>query len=125
MTLAGWLQIALFAAIVGLLTRPLGGYLAQVYTGQRTLIAAAASLPLKPRSIVLRASSRRPNRAGTGTQSPFWSFTPPGLSRSMGFLRLQSILPLNPQAMTAVAPGSGFEHGGQLRHQHQLAVLRR
>jgi len=33
MTVAGWLQIALFAAVVGLLTRPLGGYLARVYAG--------------------------------------------------------------------------------------------
>ncbi len=36
MTVIGWLQIALFAAIVGILTRPLGGYLARVYAGQRT-----------------------------------------------------------------------------------------
>jgi K+-transporting ATPase ATPase A chain len=32
------LEIALFAAIVGLLTRPLGGYLARVYAGDRTLL---------------------------------------------------------------------------------------
>jgi K+-transporting ATPase ATPase A chain len=34
----GWLQIGLFVAIVGLLTRPLGGYLARVYAGERTLL---------------------------------------------------------------------------------------
>jgi K+-transporting ATPase A subunit len=34
MTSIGWLQIALLAAIVGLLTRPLGGYLARVCLGR-------------------------------------------------------------------------------------------
>jgi potassium-transporting ATPase potassium-binding subunit len=38
MTVAGWQQIALFTAIIGLLTRPLGGYLARVYAGERTLL---------------------------------------------------------------------------------------
>ena len=38
MTTTGWLQIALFAALVGLLTRPVGGYLAQVYSRERTLL---------------------------------------------------------------------------------------
>jgi potassium-transporting ATPase potassium-binding subunit len=38
MTLIGWLQIALFAVIIALLTRPLGGYLARVYAGERTLL---------------------------------------------------------------------------------------
>jgi potassium-transporting ATPase potassium-binding subunit len=38
MTLVGWLQIAVFMTAIGLLTRPLGGYLARVYSGQRTLL---------------------------------------------------------------------------------------
>ena len=38
MTTIGWLQIALFAALVGLLTRPVGGYLARVYNRERTLL---------------------------------------------------------------------------------------
>ena len=43
MTLIGWLQIAIFMAAIGLLTRPLGGYLARVYSGQRTLLQAVIS----------------------------------------------------------------------------------
>ena len=34
----GWEQIGLLALLVGLLVRPLGGYLARVYTGERTLL---------------------------------------------------------------------------------------
>ena len=38
MTIVGWLQIALFIVIVGLMVRPLGGYLARVYAGERTFL---------------------------------------------------------------------------------------
>ena len=38
MTLTGWVEIVVFIAIIGLLTRPLGGYLAKVYAGERTLL---------------------------------------------------------------------------------------
>jgi K+-transporting ATPase ATPase A chain len=38
MTIASWLQIAVFVAIVGLLTRPLGGYLARIYAGERAFL---------------------------------------------------------------------------------------
>jgi len=37
MTFVGWLQIAVFMTAIGLLTHPLGGYLARVYSGQREL----------------------------------------------------------------------------------------
>jgi len=38
MTLAGWGEIIVFIAIIGLLTRPVGGYLARVYAGERTFL---------------------------------------------------------------------------------------
>jgi hypothetical protein len=38
--------------------------------------------------------------------------------------RLQAVLPLNPQACRRGA-GFGAQHRDQLRHQHQLAGLRR
>ncbi|MGH6869559.1 MAG: potassium-transporting ATPase subunit KdpA, partial [Methylocella sp.] len=38
MTTNGWLQIALFGAIVIAITRPLGGYMARVFAGERTFL---------------------------------------------------------------------------------------
>lgn len=38
MTIFGWRQIALYVALVLLVTRPLGGYLARVATDERTLL---------------------------------------------------------------------------------------
>jgi K+-transporting ATPase ATPase A chain len=39
-------------------------------------------------------------------------------------LRLQGVLPLNPEGLGGVPPRAGLQHGGELRHQHQLAGLR-
>jgi K+-transporting ATPase ATPase A chain len=38
MTFNGWLQIVLFAVLVVLLTKPFGGYMTRVFTGERTLL---------------------------------------------------------------------------------------
>jgi K+-transporting ATPase ATPase A chain len=43
MTVVGWLQIATFMAVIGFLTRPLGAYLARVYSGKRTLLQPVIS----------------------------------------------------------------------------------
>ena len=40
-------------------------------------------------------------------------------------LRLQHLLPLNPQGLGAAQPAPGVQHRRQLHHQHQLAELRR
>ena len=40
-------------------------------------------------------------------------------------LRLQGVLPLNPQEFAGNTPDSGVRYGGQLRHEHELAELRR
>jgi K+-transporting ATPase ATPase A chain len=38
MSVVGWAQIGLLALLISLLVRPLGGYLARVYTGERTML---------------------------------------------------------------------------------------
>ena len=39
MTINGWIQIALFCAVVLALARPLGGYMTRVFTGERTFLS--------------------------------------------------------------------------------------
>ena len=39
MTLNGWLQIALYCAIVTALVKPLGGYMTRVFAGEPTLLS--------------------------------------------------------------------------------------
>jgi K+-transporting ATPase ATPase A chain len=38
MTIIGWIQIAVFAAIIVALAKPLGGYMTRVFTGERTFL---------------------------------------------------------------------------------------
>jgi len=103
MTLNGWAQIALFCGLVLLLTRPLGGYLDNVMAGRRTLLSPV----LRP---VERGFYRLAGIDPSEEQS-WWVY-----ARAMvvfhivGFaflyllLRVQDLLPLNPQGMSAVAP---------------------
>ena len=39
MTINGWIQIAIFCAIVVALVKPLGGYMTRVFNGDRTLLS--------------------------------------------------------------------------------------
>jgi K+-transporting ATPase ATPase A chain len=103
MTSAGWLQIALFTAIVGLLTRPLGGYLARVYAGERTL-ARLLFWPIE--EALYRLAGVRPEVEQTwlGYAVSFVVFHALGIVTLYALLRLQAFLPLNPQELTGVAP---------------------
>jgi len=39
MTANGWIQIAIFCAVVIAVTRPLGGYMTRIFNGERTLLS--------------------------------------------------------------------------------------
>jgi K+-transporting ATPase ATPase A chain len=103
MTLNGWAQIALFCGLVLLLTRPLGGYLDNVLAGRRTLLSPV----LRP----IEHGFYRLAGIDPAEEQSWWVY-----ARAMivfhivGFaflyllLRLQDLLPLNPQGMSAVAP---------------------
>jgi K+-transporting ATPase ATPase A chain len=103
MTFNGWVQIALFCVVVLLLTRPVGGYLDAVMAGRRTLL----SLVLVP---VERGFYRLAGIKPDEDQS--WRlycrdmliFHIAGYVVLYLLLRLQGVLPLNPQAMAAVPP---------------------
>jgi len=102
-TVPGWLQIALFAAVVGLITRPLGGYLARVYAGERTLLRPL----LGPVELaVYRAGGIKPDAEQTWYRYAvgFLVFHAFGIIALYLLLRLQSVLPLNPQNLPDVSP---------------------
>ena len=103
MTTIGWLQIVVFAAVVGLLTRPLGGYLADVYSGRRT--------PLRPLLGPVEAAVYRMAGVKPDTEQSWYAYTlsfllfhAVGLVALYALLRLQASLPLNPGKMPEVAP---------------------
>jgi K+-transporting ATPase ATPase A chain len=103
MTLNGWAQIALFCGLVLLLTRPLGGYLDNVMAGRRTLLSPV----LQP---VERGFYRLAGIDPAEEQS-WWVYARAmivfhivGFAFLYALLRLQDLLPLNPQGLSGVAP---------------------
>jgi len=107
MTLNGILQISIFLAVLILLVKPLGGYMARVYQGERTFLERVLA-PLE--RLIYRWSGIDPD------QEMDWKvyavamllFNFLGLLAVYALQRLQFLLPLNPQGLAAVSPDSAF-----------------
>jgi K+-transporting ATPase ATPase A chain len=107
MTVNGWLQIALFCAIVIALVKPLGWYMTRVMAGERTFLSPV----LRPVERLLYAGAGIDER-----QEQHWltytlamlAFNAAGFVLLFGLQRLQGLLPLNPMQMGAVSPDSAF-----------------
>jgi potassium-transporting ATPase potassium-binding subunit len=103
MSWVGWLQIALFTVVVAITVRPLGGYMMRVFTGQE--IAFGRFLVPVERGIY-RLAGIDP------TAEQEWyvyalallAFNAIGVVALYALLRLQGLLPLNPQHFDAVDP---------------------
>ena len=103
MTAFGWVEIALFTALVGLLTRPLGGYLARVYAGERTLLQPLIG-PIEATIYRIAGTDPALEQSWYRYAVSLLVFHAFGIIALYGLLRLQSGLPLNPQELPAVAP---------------------
>ena len=123
-TAQGWLQIAFYVAVLTALTPLLGGYMARVYSGR----ARAARPRARPgRALLYRrsASTRTASRTGRPTRARC------RLQRRLLagvlylILRTQGIQPVQPRGLRLGALGRHLQHHLLVRHQHELAVLRR
>ena len=103
MTLNGWAQIALFCGLVLLLTRPLGGYLDNVMAGRRTLLSPVL-LPVERGFYRLAGIDPAEEQSWWVYARAMLVFHIVGFAFLYLMLRLQDLLPLNPQGMSAVAP---------------------
>src|SRR6185437_1045458 len=107
MTLIGWLQIALYCAVIVALVRPLGGYLTRVFDGERTFLSPA----LRPVEGVLYrlggVDATREQHWTTYTVSMLL-FHVGGFVILYSLMRLQAGLPFNPAGQSAVAPDLSF-----------------
>jgi len=103
MTIFGLLQIALLVAVLAALTRPLGGYLARVYAGERTMLRPL----LEPvETAIYRLAGVEPGREQNWYRyaASFLLFHACGTLALYAVLRLQAALPFNSQSLPAVAP---------------------
>jgi len=107
MTLNGWLQIAFFLAAVAFVTPLLGGYMARLFTRQRTFIDPVIR-PLE--RLVYRVTGVDETREMRWTEyaTALLLFSVVSLLVLYALQRLQGRLPFNPQGFAAVPPALAF-----------------
>ena len=107
MTFNGFLQIAIYLIVLVLLAKPLGGYMARVYQGERTVLGRALS-PVE--RLIYRLIGVNPEQElGWKTYTvAVLLFSVFGILFLYVLQRLQGFLPLNPQGFGAVSPDSSL-----------------
>src|SRR4051794_1875676 len=95
MTLNGWIQIALFCAVVLALVKPLGWYMARVFNGERTFLSPVLA-PVERGLYRAAGIDARQEQTWLGYGLAMLGFHVLGFLLLYGVLRLQDLLPLNP-----------------------------
>ena len=103
MSLNGWLQIALFIAVILLLAKPMGSYMTRVFERRRTWLDPVL-VPCE--RLLYRLTGVDPDEEMRWTQYAvaMLIFSASTLLLTYIIQRLQRVLPLNPQHLAAVSP---------------------
>jgi K+-transporting ATPase ATPase A chain len=108
MQASGWLQFALYIFALGLITKPMGLYLVQVLDVNGRTWLDPVLRPLERGTF--RVMGIRPNEEHNWKQYTLAMllFSLVGCVFTYAILRLQHLLPLNPQKLAAVSPDLAF-----------------
>ena len=107
MTITGWVQIALFSAVVILITRPLGGYMTRVFNGERTFLSPVLR-PMERAVYWCCGIDEKEEQHWLTYAVAMLLFSIVGFLTLYPLQRLQWYLPFNPQSQTGVEPSSAF-----------------
>ena len=104
MTVSGWLQIAFYSIVLLLITKPLGIYVLKVYDGSLTWLGPVER-------VLYRAAGVDPDEDQHWTRytASMLIFSAASMLLTYAALRLQHLLPLNPQGLAAVPDRQAFE----------------
>jgi K+-transporting ATPase ATPase A chain len=103
MTANGWLQFAIYSAILLATVRPVGIYLARVLEGERTWLDPV----LRPiERLIYKLSGVKPDKEMNWREYAFavLGFSAVSMLMTYAIERLQNFLPWNPQKLAAVGP---------------------
>ncbi|MBX9469116.1 MAG: potassium-transporting ATPase subunit KdpA [Rhizobium sp.] len=137
MTTVGWLQISLLFLAVLLVIKPLGLYMARVFSGERTFLSPVLG---RVERDLYRVSGINPEKEQSwlGYTLAMLTFSLAGFLALYAMLRLQAYLPLNPQGFPGLPSDLAFNtavsfvtntnwqnYGGEttLSHFSQMAGL--
>ena len=107
MTLNGWAQIAIYAVLLILLTKPLGGYMTRVFNGERTWLSPALR-PLEVGLYRICGVDEAEEQHWISYAIAMLAFSFVGFAILYGIQRLQGRLPLNPESFGAETPDLSF-----------------
>ncbi|MBD0417060.1 potassium-transporting ATPase subunit KdpA [Oryzicola mucosus] len=107
MTLVGWLQISLLFLAVLLVIKPLGLYMARVFSGERTFLSPVLG---RMERDLYRVSGISPEKEQSwlGYTLAMLTFSLAGFLALYAMLRLQAYLPLNPQGFPGLPSDLAF-----------------
>jgi K+-transporting ATPase ATPase A chain len=107
MTANGWFQIALFLTLILAVTKPLGVFMARVFNREKTFLDPVIR-PLEHLLYRVTGVDETHDMAWTEYAFCMLLFSAVSMLLLYGILRLQQLLPWNPQKFAAVAPGLAF-----------------
>ncbi|MCF3641860.1 potassium-transporting ATPase subunit KdpA [Rhizobium sp. TRM95111] len=107
MSLIGWLQIGLLFLAVLVVVKPLGLYMAQVFSGERTFLSPVLA-PVERGLYRLSGVDERKEQGWLAYTLAMLAFSMAGFVALYAILRLQAVLPLNPQGFSNVPPDLAF-----------------
>jgi K+-transporting ATPase ATPase A chain len=107
MTFNGWLQIAIYCAIIVAITAPLGGYMTRVFNGERTLLSPLLR-PIERAIYWVCGVSEADEQHWVVYAVAMLAFSLAGFVSLYALQRLQNYLPFNPQHFPAVGEHLAF-----------------
>jgi K+-transporting ATPase ATPase A chain len=107
MTFNGWAQIIVFCFVVILLTKPLGGYMTRVFSGERTFLSPVLG-PVERGFYRVAGIDERQEQHWLSYTAAIMLFHISGFIILYALLRLQGVLPFNPAGQGAVEQGLAF-----------------
>ncbi|PRH84203.1 potassium-transporting ATPase subunit KdpA [Labrys okinawensis] len=107
MSLNGWLQIILLFALVLAAVKPLGAYMARVFSGERTFLSPILT-PVEKGFYKLSGIDPVREQGWLAYTLAMLFFSMAGFASLYAILRLQAYLPLNPQGCGNLTPDLAF-----------------
>jgi K+-transporting ATPase ATPase A chain len=107
MTVIGWIQILLYCAIVVALVKPLGWYMTRVFNGEPTFLSPVLR-PVERGLYWIGGVDEKREQHWLTYAVAMLLFHVGGFLIIYGLMRLQALLPFNPQEQSAVAPDLSF-----------------
>ncbi len=107
MTFNGWIQIAIYSLLVIAVVKPLGAYMARVFTGERTFLSPVLQPVERGIYRICGIDEGQEQHWVTYTIAMLF-FSVAGFVTLYALQRLQAVLPFNPQGQSAVEQSLAF-----------------